>query len=190
LDVTKAVVFLSRLERDNEIELLLECLQATRLTLPGIQLVIIGDGPDRPRVAELARRLELEANVTFTGAIYDEMELAPWMLSARMLCYPKNIGLSLLHAFGYGLPVITSDCRANHNPEIDALVDGENGLLYRDKDIEDMGRQWLRIFSDDVLWARLSANALRQVSDVFNMGSMIEGFREAIEYAARPRERR
>ena len=39
------------------------------------------------------------------GSIYDEIELAPWFLTADAFVYPENIGLSILHAFGYGLPV-------------------------------------------------------------------------------------
>jgi glycosyltransferase involved in cell wall biosynthesis len=114
--------------------------------------------------------------VHFTGAIYDEQCVAPWMLSATLFCYPRNIGLSLLHAFGYGLPVVTSDDLAGHNPEIEALKPSVNGLLYRDGDLDDIVRQWLDLMNDPALRQRLSTAASRTVTDRYTLDHMVQGF--------------
>jgi hypothetical protein len=65
--------------------------------------VFVGDGPTRPDLERLVDELGQREAVTFAGSIYDETQLAPWMLSATLMCYPFSAGLSLLHSFGYGL---------------------------------------------------------------------------------------
>lgn len=176
LDPRHTVIFVSRLETANRTNMLLEALQSVRQTHPDTKLIIVGDGPDRQRLQTLAGILNVDSHVIFTGAIYDEEQLAPWMLSATLFAYPVNIGLSLLHAFGYGLPVVTSDNLARQNPEIEAFIDGETGLYYGDGNVGDMAAQWLRILGDRPLRDRLSERALRQVQEEYSLHRMLAGF--------------
>lgn len=176
LDPTQTIVFVSRLMPDNGVDLLLHGLARVRRTRPDAKLVILGDGPDRPRLERLCGELRQQEHVHFTGAIYDEQCVAPWMLSATLFCYPRNIGLSLLHAFGYGLPVVTSDDLAGHNPEIEALKPSVNGLLYRDGDLDDIVRQWLDLMNDPTLRQRLSTAASRTVTDRYTLDHMVQGY--------------
>jgi glycosyltransferase involved in cell wall biosynthesis len=186
LDPSQTIIFVSRLEVGNRIELL---LQATRLLSrlhPNLKTVIVGDGGDRTRLSQLARSLEIEAQVVFTGAIYDEVALAPWMLSGTLFCYPTNVGLSLLHAFGYGLPAVTSDNRRTQNPEIEALIAEENGLQYRDGDLQDMVRQCARILDDASLRIRLSQSALNTAVVRYSMDTMVNGFKQVFRWVGGP----
>ena len=178
----KTVIFVSRLEPGNEVSMLLYALQLSRQGDPEIKLVIVGDGREKAHLQTLARELGESNAVIFTGAIYDEHQLAPWMLSACLLCYPTNIGLSLMHAFGYGLPVVTGNNAAQHNPEIEALVHGVNGLFYAQGDVNDMSDKWLRIMNDETLRQKLSAKALYQVEHQYTLDKMVQGFREVFAF--------
>jgi glycosyltransferase involved in cell wall biosynthesis len=95
-----------------------------------------------------------------------------------------NIGLSLLHAFGYGLPVVTSDHVKAHNPEIEAFDDGFNGLYYRDGDVESLSQSLERVLIDKPLANKLSDNAKRTVSEKYNLFRMVDGMEAAIRYCA------
>lgn len=184
----KTVVFVSRLEPENEVSLLLYALRHARQRDPEIKLVVVGDGSDKSRLQTMATGLGEPNAIIFTGAIYEEQQLAPWMLSACLFCYPTNIGLSLMHAFGYGLPVVTSNNVAQHNPEIEALVHGVNGLFYAQGDVNDMTDKWLRIMNDETLRRNLSAKALYQVEHQYTLDKMVQGFREVFAfYGARMR---
>ena len=120
----------------------------------------------------------------FLGAVYDEMALAPWFLSADAFCYPANIGLSLLHAFGYGLPVITTDRNELQNPEIEALEPGRNGLVYKHDDLEALASTLERVIVDRPLRESLAAEALVTATQRFNLRTMVDGIEQAIRYAA------
>ena len=186
LDARPVVLFVSRLDPDNRVDLLLHA--AARLG-DGVQVAVIGDGPDRARLESLAGLLGLRERVRFTGAIYDEHAVAPWFLTSAAFCYPANVGLSLLHAFGYGVPVVTGDDLAAHNPEIAALRPDENGLLFRAGDAADLSRVLARLLADASLRARLSTGARDTVAGPFSLDRMVDGFEAAVRFCARPAAR-
>ena len=179
LNPEHTVIFVSRLEPDNHCEVLIHALADVRAAVPDARLVLVGKGPTQEALATLAKALEQSDHVTFAGAIYDEDELAPWMLSSALFCYPSNIGLSILHAFGYGLPVVTGDNLATHNPEIEALQPGVNGLLCRDLDPGAMARRWQELFADPALRQRCGAAGRQLVLRKYTVPNMVQGFLDA-----------
>ncbi|MCY2952919.1 MAG: glycosyltransferase family 4 protein [Planctomycetota bacterium] len=177
------IIFVSRLEIDNRVDWLLEAAAKLKGVYPHLRIVVVGKGPDEPRLRELVGRLEMEEHAKFTGAIYEEEKLAPWMLSANVFCYPTNIGLSILHGLGYGLPVVTSDRTELQGPEIEALSPAENGMLYKHGDTGALAGALRQIIDDRELAGRLSAGALATVMERFNLKKMVDGFEAAIRYA-------
>ncbi len=178
----EVVVFVSRLEAWKRVDWLLEAFVHVASHRPLARCVIIGDGPERKRLEMLSERLGIAARVRFVGAIYDESTLAPWMLGGSCLAFPAAIGLSLLHAFAYGLPVVTSDQRMPHGPEIEALKNGVNGRLYADGDIGALTAAIEDLLGDSPERSRMSAAALATVEDVggWNIASMVDGFVAAV----------
>lgn len=183
-DRPDVVLFVSRLEPDKRVDVLLQAFACVVKTRPSARLVIIGRGPEQPTLESLAQSLGIASSVRFTGAVYKEHELAPWFLSAAVFAYPVAIGLSILHAFGYGVPVVTSDNIAAHNPEIESLRPDENGCLYRDGDIDDFAAVMLRLLDDSVLQKRMSDAARATVTgpNGFTIERMVRGFVDAIRY--------
>lgn len=180
----QVVLFVSRLHPDNRLELLVQATARLVDRFPNLRTVIVGKGDNEiERLRQLAATLQIESRIIFTGPIYDEQELGKWFLSATVFCYPVNIGLSLLHAFGYGLPVITSDDSRRQNPEIEAFADGTNGLFYRDGDIEHLSAQIGQVLGDAGLQTRLSEQAQQTIDQRFNIPAMVDGLESAIRFA-------
>ncbi|MFC1531367.1 glycosyltransferase [Gemmatimonadota bacterium] len=183
LRASASVLTVSRLVRQNRVDRLIQAAALLRQTHPDVKVIIVGDGPDLPRLQSLTSSLALTTNILFLGAIYDEEDLAPWFQAATVFCYPQNIGLSLLHAFGYGLPVVTSDAVACHNPEIAALEPNVNGLMYQHASIEDLASKLRVVFDSPELRQRLSAGALRTVEEEYTLKRMVDGLETAIRFA-------
>ncbi|HXV25102.1 MAG TPA: glycosyltransferase family 4 protein [Alphaproteobacteria bacterium] len=177
------LLYVSRLKPENRVDLLIRATASLRLRHPALSTIIIGTGAELEELKALAQAEGVADAVRFMGALYDEMALAPWFLSADAFCYPANIGLSLLHAFGYGLPVITSDRNDLQNPEIEALEPGGNGLVYRHDDLESLTATLDRLITDRAVRARLAAEA-HATSERFNLHSMVDGIERAIRYSA------
>ncbi len=179
----RTILFVSRFDPDNRVDLLIEAVARLAPKYPGVKAVIIGKGePEGQRLRDLAARLNVGPQVMFPGAIYGQLELAPWFLCSDLFCYPANIGLSILHAFGYGLPVVTDDNVAAQNPEIEALRDGETGFLYRAGDAGALAQCLGRLLGDAALRQRLGQNARRLVEEEFTIGRMVDGMEAAIRY--------
>jgi glycosyltransferase involved in cell wall biosynthesis len=178
------LLFVSRLKPENRLDLLLE---ATALLLrhhPQLVTAIIGPGDAAlSRLRAQAQALSIERAVRFVGPLYDEQNLAPWFLSADAFCFPVNAGLSILHAFGFGLPIVTSDNRARQNPEIDAVRPGENGLLYADGNARAMAEALDLLIRHPDLKARLAAGAHKTALDR-TLAAMVDGMERAIRHAA------
>lgn len=179
------ILFVSRLHPTNRCDLLVEAAKLLENEFPHLQVFIIGKGEDEERrIRARADSLGVQKRIRFLGPIYEESELAPWFLSSQVFCYPENIGLSLLHAFGYGLPVVTSDNLAGQNPEIEALRNGENSLLYKDGSVNALVEALRTIFTNRSLTGHLSKESLRTVEEDFTIQNMVAGMAAAVRYCA------
>lgn len=176
----RVILSCARLESKNAFHLVPPALQLVKEKFPDVIWCVIGDGCERDRLQNLVVKHAVTKNVKWLGAIYDEDELAPWFISAKCMIHPSGIGLSLLHAFGYGLPVITHDNRVNHMPEIAALKDGENGLLYRENNIESMAHGIIKMLSDDEHRKAMCAKAFETAQTRFNTEVMHRRFKSFV----------
>lgn len=183
----RVVVFISRLDPDKRVDLLIESFGRVAARHDDLRLVIIGDGSMREDLERQAQRAGIASRVRFEGALYDENSIAPWMRAALCMAYPGPIGLSLLHAFAYGVPVITAGERLSHGPEIEALVENTNGLRVQADDPSALADAISSLASDQSLRDRLARNAESTFSgeNGWNMESMAEGFTRAVEAARR-----
>jgi glycosyltransferase involved in cell wall biosynthesis len=179
----RVILYVSRHHPANRLDLLVAAVAQLVARYPTICVVAIGNGDaEIARLKDLAERLAVADRIRFVGALYDEMQLAPWFLCADLFCYPANIGLSLLHAFGYGLPVITSDRTESQNPEIEALRNGANGLLYADGQRDALVEALDQILADPQRARRMSAVALETVREEFTLPRMVDGMEAAARY--------
>lgn len=183
----RIIVFLSRLEPDKRIDVLIDAFRELIVQDPELRLVILGDGPMRDDLERQVVRSGLQSKVRFEGAVYDENRIAPWMRSALCMAYPGPIGLSLMHAFGYGVPVITHEERQGHGPEIEALVDGTNGVLVSRDDPHALAEAISGLAADPMRRDRLAAAASVTVRSPggWNIEGMVDGFSRAIEASRR-----
>lgn len=177
------ILFVSRLCPENRVDLVLEAAAALGREFPDLLVVVIGAGTDDRRLRGLAAARGLGRHVRFLGPVYGEGDLAPWFLVSDVFCYPANMGLSVLHAFGYGLPVVTGDDVETHGPEIEALRPGENGLTFAHGDAAALAAVLRRVLSDAAARQRLSRGALRTATEVVTLDRMVDGFERAVRHS-------
>jgi len=113
-----------RLDRAKRVDLLLEAVAAE----PGLRCVVTGDGPDRPRLEELAGKNGLNGRVRFTGRV-DEAELADLYARCLAVYYApvdEDYGMVPYEAFMAEKPVITTH---DAGGPLDVVVDRRTGLV-------------------------------------------------------------
>lgn len=94
-------------------------------------LLFLGDGDVRSQLEALAADAGLQAHCQFLPETYDGAVVKSYLDRAIAYVSPGHVGLGVLHAFAYGVPVITRR-NAPHAPEICNVIDGQTGLLVDD----------------------------------------------------------
>lgn len=123
-----ALLFIGRLTQKSGLEIGLEALADLGSIAP--TLYVIGDGVQQQKLQAHAVKLGLQEKIVWCGAMTDETKIAAIANRCRAFLYPGEVGLSLIHAMAYGLPVIVHNDRSRHMPEIAAFLDGKTGLAF------------------------------------------------------------
>jgi glycosyltransferase involved in cell wall biosynthesis len=181
LENKRLVLSCARLIEKNKFELMLNLLPEIIKEKPEIIWCVVGDGDKKQELMNLAVALGVEKHVRWKGAIYNEEELAPLFLSAEFLVHPGAIGLSLMHAFGYGLPVITHNNEADQMPEFAALEDGVTGFLIEQDSPVSLKEKILGVLVDSELREQASIKALNTVREGYNTKVMADRFMQMVE---------
>ena len=106
---TIKLLFVGRLVPHKGADMLIEAL--ARLPLLDLELTIVGDGPERAPLEELADSWELRDRVTFTGHLSREA-VSKHYNSSDLFCFPsvrESSGTVVLEAMAAGLPCIVPD---------------------------------------------------------------------------------
>ena len=174
-------LFVGRLQPRKRLDQAIRAFAAVQGVLPpGLTFDIVGDGPERGALEAVSRAAGVGRRVVFHGEIGDDRRLAELFGASLAYISPGAVGLSVLHAFAYGVPVVTIDDGANyHGPEFHNLVDGENGLVLRDAAALPDALQMLA--GDPAMARRLGARAYAHYRDNRTIERMVQGFVAAIE---------
>lgn len=178
------LLFCGRIEKKAELDVLIRAMGKLKNKLPdAVRLVVIGDGALQAKCRELARRLGVDECIRWCGPVYAEDELAPWFLSSCLFVYPGSIGLSINHAFAYGLPVITHGNRFLQMPEFDYLREDINGKTFLRSDVAGLAELILKLIKEPEKLRRMGQEALATSRDVCPFDGMVTRFAEALEQA-------
>jgi glycosyltransferase involved in cell wall biosynthesis len=104
------LVTVGRQEAKKGTDKLIEALSLLAEDYPGVQLDIIGDGSDIPRLKRLAAELRVRGQVTFRGKL-DHDGVLRLMQEAHIFCFPslsEGFPKAVLEAMACGLPVIAT----------------------------------------------------------------------------------
>ncbi len=121
------VVAVARLMPQKGVDDLLRALVDVQRQVPGLEAVIIGDGPHRAALEATARALHLEGAVTFAGRV-DDAALLDWYRRAWVVASAskaEGFGLTLTEAAACGTPVVATRIPGH----VDAVDEGAGGLL-------------------------------------------------------------
>lgn len=107
------VVYLGRLIKPKNIDVLLRAVAALKKEFPGVMAGIIGDGPERENLEKLAMELNLSKNVKFFGFVEDFRDVTALMKSSKVFVIPSTqeggASIVTLEANACGLPVVAAD---------------------------------------------------------------------------------
>lgn len=178
------ILFCGRLTPKTELPIAFEAMSILLKKDPSYRLIIIGDGPDKDNLICRAKEMNVNDFIFWCGPIYDQKKLAPWFLNSLVFLYPGGIGLSLLHAFAYGLPVITHNEATYHPPEFAALRNNYNGLLFKKGRALDLAYKIDELVNDPSKCKQMGVNALTTIKNDYSLDNMVNRFIQAVASAS------
>lgn len=164
-------VTVARLMPHKGIDTGIEALPALRQRVPGATYVVVGNGPDAPRLRELADRLGVSDAVRFLGRVSDA-EVVDALLACDVFALlsresPPDVegfGLVLLEAGACGRPVLGA--RSGGIP--DAVADGDSGLLVPSDDPHATADALIRLLGEPALARGLGEGGRRRARGVLS----------------------
>lgn len=153
------VLFVGRVAKEKSIDVLIKAMPKLLAEVPDAKLVIVGDGPQRLELEQLAQHLGVRDQVIFTG-------MQPWRTIGRIYqlgdvfvsaSVTETQGLTFAEAMAAALPVV-----AMEDESITGFVrDSYNGHLFHNED--ELAEKLAKVLKDDAYRNQLSGNALHSV---------------------------
>ena len=165
------VLFVGRLVEKKGCRYLIEAMSAVQKDVPDARLIVVGDGPLRYSLEQLAQRIGV--NVDFRGAqssAYVKRELN----AARVFCLPsvtaesgdaEGFGLVLLEAQASGVPVVTSA----RGGAAEGIREGVTGYRFAEGDIEILAAKLISLLKENKILRQMSEEGSRYVAQEFDL---------------------
>jgi glycosyltransferase involved in cell wall biosynthesis len=152
---TPLLVSVGRLMPSKRFDVLLDVAAQVRRSVPDLQLVIVGDGYERPALEAQIDSLGAHDWVRLSGRVSDEELVSlyrrAWAVTSASIA--EGWGMTLTEAAACGTPAVATDI-AGHR---DSVAVGTGGLLAADP--AQLTRDLVAVLTDADLRARLSKGA-------------------------------
>jgi len=167
----KILMHVSNFRKVKRVEDVLGVFKLVNQKLPS-KLVLIGDGPERPRMEMLSREWGINQEVCFLGKQDNVEEL---LAISDLFVLPsehESFGLAALEAMACEVPVIAS----NIGGLTEVILQGKTGYACQVADINDMSDKALYILSDSIRHSefRLAAYNRAKEFDIHQILPMYE----------------
>jgi glycosyltransferase involved in cell wall biosynthesis len=157
------VVAVGRLVPVKRYDLLLAACARARGRIPGLELVIIGDGYERPGLSQLVTELDAESWVTFAGHLRDgevvDLYRRAWVVASASA--REGWGMALTEAGACGTPAVATRIPGH----ADAVRDGVSGIL-TDGTPDALAAGLVAVLGDDRRRAELAAGAAARAGEL------------------------
>lgn len=142
-----------------------------QIAVPNMRLMIIGDGPQRSALEQLARDLPCVRQIEFVG---QQQDVAPFLQASDLFVLPsyahEGVPQSLIQAMLCGLPIITTPVGAIG----EAVVDGVSALMVTPHDVDGLAAAMRTLIRDPQRAQSLGARARAEAEAKFSIEHMLD----------------
>lgn len=178
----QVLVMVATVNRQKGIALGVEAFQGLASSWADLHLIVLGDGPDRPRLEENLQGSALAARVTFAGAV-PWHETPGYLAAADLLLYPtfrrEGIPRAIVEAMAVGLPVIASDRGGIRS----AVRHGETGFLLPAPEVGVLMEAIVRFHADPDLMVSMGRRARARALECFDVRSIVAQLLQTLDPA-------
>lgn len=172
------LLYLGRFGREKNVDLLVPVLEHVHAAVPGVHLVLVGDGPEKDTLQAQVAARGLGAWVHFTGLVPPE-QVPHYYAGADVFLFPSTTetqGLVVAEAFAAGLPAVAVDAPALR----EVLAHGASGFL-AERSAAALAGRVVQLLRDPALRARMGEQAretARRLSAQRMAARLVEVYKE------------
>ena len=162
--------------------MMLRAFAAALAAHPQAQLLLVGDGEERPRLEALIQALGIEGSVTLTGYVPRPAALLAAMDIFLLPSFSEGTSMTLLEAMSLGKPCVVT--KVGGNPEI--VQHNETGLVTENDNLEQLTDAMKTLIASDDMRERFTQNARQRFADNYTSQAMAVAYQalyEGIQHA-------
>jgi glycosyltransferase involved in cell wall biosynthesis len=163
------VSFCGRLQYEKGADVFIRSIPAVLQSCPAVTFEILGDGPDRRSLEDLACQLGIADAIEFLGWRQDARQL---MASHSIVVLPslrEGMPWTALEAMALRKPVVAS--RVGGIPEV--VIDGHTGFLVEPGDPQAIAAKIIYLLSEPVLRAEMGTAGRKRIENHFSIDDLI-----------------
>jgi glycosyltransferase involved in cell wall biosynthesis len=170
------VLSVQRLFQRKGMEYLVYAIPTAIRENPHMKFVIIGEGPEKAKLKELAKTLKVNERIIFLGFVSSE-ELPKYYAACDVFALPslyEQFGIVLAEAMACGKPVVSTEVGAI--PEV--VENGKTGLLAEPKNPKQFAEALLKLASDENLRRKMGEEGRKKVEKEYDWDIIAEKYLE------------
>ncbi len=144
---------------------------------PGCQLLIVGDGPARPMLEAMSRRLDIAPWVVFAGTRRDVPRLLPLLDAFVLPSLYEGFGIALLEAMAAGRPVVATT--VGGIPEF--VTHGETGILVEPGNAAALAHAIQTMLANPEQARQMGLRGQRHVQEKFEIATVVRQHEQVYE---------
>ncbi len=172
------VGILAALRPEKNHELFLKGAAQIVRTLPTVQFLVIGDGPQRKPLEQLARKLKIDEAVHFLGSRSDIPELLSAVDVLALTSHNEASPVSILEALSSEVPVVAADVGSVS----ESVIPGQTGFLFPAGDLDRYVSAMLELLQDEELRTQLGSQGRSHVVEWGSLAAMVNGYETLINW--------
>ena len=145
--------------------------------IPEARLLLVGEGPQKPKLELLARQLGLDSRIHFAGQVED-IRLA---YSIASLCVLTSVreGLPnfLMEAMAFGIPVVTTE--AGGASEL--VLNNETGKVVEQGDVDGFSQAVIELLQNNENARAMGLAGRKRIKQFFSMNRMLQTYQDLYE---------
>jgi len=151
----RSICYMGRLSYEKSIDQIIKAFALINKKMPELSLMIIGDGPERKNLEELAEDLKIRDSVIFTGSLFYNGDLVRSLQTNDLFVSAsksENMPLSVLEAMATGLPMVL----VKEKGLAELIKEDASGIFAKTDDPADIAEKILFLLSSPELLNKFS----------------------------------
>jgi colanic acid/amylovoran biosynthesis glycosyltransferase len=170
------ILTIARLVEKKGIRHGIEVVAAVIKKFPGIEYLVVGDGPLKNSLENLIKQLQIDGIVKLLGW-REQNEIIQLMQEADIFLAPsitgsdddqEGIPVVIMEAMAQGLPIIST----YHSGIHELVQDGVSGFLVSERDVAALSEKLIYLLEHQEIWNDMGAAGRRHIEEHYNINKL------------------